>query len=471
MHEDKEKQCLLYLKVNCLNRLFWIKKNQENYSDAFTYLSKIDEVIPKITSEIKSINYKISNRLNKAQIKRVLEMEEESIKILKTILEEAKTFNDTPYFDENVKLLNSHLYNALGKSYLILGNKTNNYSLLDSANLYYKKSYDVTQTFTPKHPNSKLYYYFRKTEVLIAQKKFNEALKLINDYKKVNNGTKYKHREFFQKAICFHNLKKSDSAIFYSYKIINHKKDKCSRSNLITLYDILSKEYNSLNKQDSAYKYSSKTLNQYSLAKEKKEKTYQLLYKNDLKEAEELNKTLALKKQNSNYTILLFATPLIGILTIITFFYRKEKKRNNKLFKKLNETRKIVNQENNIVKKEYNIDDKLENEILSKLIEVEKNLEFLKPDFSINKLASELQTNSTYISFVFNNKKEESFKQYYTKLKIDYIKDKLKNDSTFRKYSIQTLAEEVGYSNASAFSRAFKKFTGTTPSKFLKTLE
>ncbi|WP_158091362.1 helix-turn-helix domain-containing protein [Tenacibaculum holothuriorum] len=468
LKETPNRQCLLYLKINCYNRLFWIKKNQENYTEAYQYLISMNEVIDRIDSPIKKHQYSVSNKLNKAQIKRVLNMDREAINILLDVVFKAKKVNDTAFISENLKLINSHLYNSLGKSYLILASKTDNTQLLDSANIYFDKSYEVTKTFNPIHKSSKLFYYYRKTEVLIAQKKFKEAIKLINEYKNINNGLNYKHREFFQKAICFHNLNKADSAIYHANKLLNDKKDKCSRSNLITLYDILSKQYLNLNKQDSAYKYSSKTLEEFQIARNNKEETYQLLYKNDLKNAQELNNSLIekSKKENSSY-MLFIAIPAISIIAIIAFFYRKEKKRNKKLYKKII----TVTEEPETTKKEYNIDEKLEKEILNKLYKIKENHEYLQPDFSINKIANELNTNSTYISFVFNSKKEESFKQYYTKLKIEYIIDKLKTDKTYRMYSIQTLAEEVGYSNASAFSRAFKKHTGVTPSIFLKTLD
>lgn len=468
LKETPNRQCLLYLKINCFNRLFWIKKNQENYTDAYQYLIRMNEVIDRVESPIKRYQYSVSNKLNKAQIKRVLNMDREAINILTEAIFKAKRVNDSAYLSENLKLINSHLYNSLGKSYLILGNKTDNTKLLDSANIYFDKSYNVTKTFNPIHKNSKLFYYYRKTEVLIAQKKFKEAIKLINEYKNINNGLNYKHREFFQKAICFHNLDKADSAIYHANKLLHNKKNKCSRSNLITIYDILSKQYLNLNKQDSAYKYSSKTLEEFHIAKNNKEETYQLLYKNDLKNIQELNNSLIEKNKKENSSYILFVTiPSICIIVIIAFFYRKEKKRNKKLYKKIVSTP----EEPETTKKEYNIDEKLEKEILDKLYKIKENHEYLQPDFSINKIANELNTNSTYISFVFNSKKEESFKQYYTKLKIEYIINKLKTDKTYRMYSIQTLAEEVGYSNASAFSRAFKKHTGVTPSIFLKTLD
>ncbi|WP_366943585.1 helix-turn-helix domain-containing protein [uncultured Polaribacter sp.] len=36
---------------------------------------------------------------------------------------------------------------------------------------------------------------------------------------------------------------------------------------------------------------------------------------------------------------------------------------------------------------------------------------------------------------------------------------------------MKSLAEEIGYTNASAFARAFKKYKGITPSEYLKMLK
>jgi AraC-like DNA-binding protein len=47
----------------------------------------------------------------------------------------------------------------------------------------------------------------------------------------------------------------------------------------------------------------------------------------------------------------------------------------------------------------------------------------------------------------------------------------LKEEKRFRNYTIQSLAEEVGYTNASAFTRAFKKHKRISPSEFIKSLK
>ena len=46
----------------------------------------------------------------------------------------------------------------------------------------------------------------------------------------------------------------------------------------------------------------------------------------------------------------------------------------------------------------------------------------------------------------------------------------LTEERKYRNYTIKSLAEEVGYTNASAFTRAFKKYKGNTPSDFIKCL-
>ena len=72
---------------------------------------------------------------------------------------------------------------------------------------------------------------------------------------------------------------------------------------------------------------------------------------------------------------------------------------------------------------------------------------------------------------MFNKNYNEPFKQYFTRLRIEHVVNLLKTKPKFRLYSMQALAEEIGYNSTSAFTRAFKKQVGVSPSVFLKTLE
>ncbi|MGG6230568.1 helix-turn-helix domain-containing protein [Tenacibaculum sp. SDUM215027] len=466
--KTKDLTCLIDRKIAALNRLFWIKKNQEKYEEAYSVLIKYEyEVLNHPIKDQKWIRNKLGLALSKAVIKNKLNMQEKSKNILLNIISESKTpilknVQNNSFFLQ----WKANSFNCLGNTYMSINSKQPNKVYLDSADYYFDKAYKIAQLFNPQHKDSEIIYNFRKTEILMARKEFSKAIDLINNYKKISNGSPYLHREYFQKAISFHNLNNSDSAIYYSNKFLK-KYEKCEPSKLITLYDILSNEYNQLNKLDSAYKYSKLTLEQFNLTKDNKEKTFNLFYNNNFNKAQKLNSTIQQRETNKQRKLIISFIALLLTFIIITFYLlKKEKEKKKELILILNENKPVETE-----KKEYNIDEVLETKILNEFKNVTNNLDFLKPEFSINYIAEKLDTNTTYISFVFNKHHNESFKQYCTKLKINYVVEKLKTDKNFRKYSIQAIAEEIGYTNASAFTRAFKKHIGVTPSIFLKDIE
>ena len=63
------------------------------------------------------------------------------------------------------------------------------------------------------------------------------------------------------------------------------------------------------------------------------------------------------------------------------------------------------------------------------------------------------------------------FSAYISELRIDLCVDKLKNDQTFRKYTMNAIAHEIGFNNAESFSKAFHRRTGIYPSYFIRELE
>jgi AraC-like DNA-binding protein len=79
-------------------------------------------------------------------------------------------------------------------------------------------------------------------------------------------------------------------------------------------------------------------------------------------------------------------------------------------------------------------------------------------------------SNSSYVSKVINHFKQKSFSQYINDLRIDFVVEQLKTNKTWRKYTIQALANEIGFSSPDSFTRAFYKKTGIKTSYFLKNL-
>lgn len=82
-----------------------------------------------------------------------------------------------------------------------------------------------------------------------------------------------------------------------------------------------------------------------------------------------------------------------------------------------------------------------------------------------------METNPKYLSQVINFYEQKSFSTYIRDLRIQYAVKELKANPILRKYSIQSIAEELGFNSPQSFSKAFYKKTGIYPSYFIRELE
>ncbi|GAA4106205.1 hypothetical protein GCM10022393_00530 [Aquimarina addita] len=114
---------------------------------------------------------------------------------------------------------------------------------------------------------------------------------------------------------------------------------------------------------------------------------------------------------------------------------------------------------------------KIIEDILDKLQNFEISNKFLSSDINLNSLATQLNTNSKYLSKAINQKKNKSFTQYINDLRIEYLIKKLHSDNSYSKYSIKALSEEIGFKTSNAFSRAFLKKMEMYPSHYINQLK
>ena len=112
-----------------------------------------------------------------------------------------------------------------------------------------------------------------------------------------------------------------------------------------------------------------------------------------------------------------------------------------------------------------------EEKLLAKLNKFEKTNLFNNKNISLPFLAGRFETNTKYLSYVINTHKEKDFNNYINELRINYIIEKLKNDPQYRNFKLASLADEVGFSSHSKFSKIFKKVTSLSPSLFIKYLQ
>lgn len=107
-------------------------------------------------------------------------------------------------------------------------------------------------------------------------------------------------------------------------------------------------------------------------------------------------------------------------------------------------------------------------ELLDKLNDFENSKLFLSKQISLPFLAAELDTNIKYLSEVIKHSKGKKFNAYINDLKIQYIINLLKTDSSYLNYKVSYLAEISGFSSHSAFTAVFKSMTGMLPNDFIQ---
>ncbi|HRP90063.1 MAG TPA: helix-turn-helix domain-containing protein [Edaphocola sp.] len=109
-------------------------------------------------------------------------------------------------------------------------------------------------------------------------------------------------------------------------------------------------------------------------------------------------------------------------------------------------------------------------QLLSGLERFEKGKGYLKPQCSLASVASKLDTNTKYLSYMIHEHKAKDFNKYINELRIKYITSKLITDEKYLDYKIAALAEECGFSSHSKFSKVFKEHTQLSPSVFIEKL-
>lgn len=105
------------------------------------------------------------------------------------------------------------------------------------------------------------------------------------------------------------------------------------------------------------------------------------------------------------------------------------------------------------------------------LKELEEHMQIHQPylatGYNIKSLAQELGMPGYQLSAFLNRQMGVNFNDYLNQYRIDYCKDLIHN-GTAGSLNLKGLATKCGFHNRNTFTLAFKKFTGYTPSIYLK---
>ena len=125
--------------------------------------------------------------------------------------------------------------------------------------------------------------------------------------------------------------------------------------------------------------------------------------------------------------------------------------------------------EKNSVQSKYQksaLTDTLSDSCYQKLKQVMRTKElFLMNDLTLPTLAGELKISTHHLSQVINEKRGQSFYDYINSQRIEKAQEHLQLPENIL-VSIATIGFNVGFNSLSAFNKAFKKFTGMTPSQY-----
>lgn len=94
--------------------------------------------------------------------------------------------------------------------------------------------------------------------------------------------------------------------------------------------------------------------------------------------------------------------------------------------------------------------------------------EFCEFDFTLNKLANMIGSNTRYVSFIINDVYGKNFKTYLNEYRIKEAMIRLLDAEVYGSYTIKAIAESVGYRSQTNFIVVFKKITGLPPSVYQK---
>ncbi len=321
-------------------------------------------------------------------------------------------------------------------------------------------------------------FYTANGIALYHKGEYDKAIKYLSDAENnlLNEDVpekRYLVNNTFFIAKCFYAQQNYQKSINKIHEVIDMVDDDEYNTEAIDLYNLLAKSNKAMGNDEEAIQWYEKSIELDKRSKKEKDNTIETIYEKE-KEilGEEIN---ILEKIKSKIISVLLLLILIIAITLIVYF--KKQKSNklvfNKLIEKINtlETRKDKKPKLSNAPKEMVIDDQKVHKVLKELEKLEKQEYFLKVDCNLGSMSKKIKTNTLYLSKIIKNYKEKSFNEYINDLRINYALRRLKNDKTFRLFSIKSIALEIGYKSDHSFVKHFKAKTGLNPSYYIKNLQ
>lgn len=202
----------------------------------------------------------------------------------------------------------------------------------------------------------------------------------------------------------------------------------------------------------------------------------------EIEKMNEEQKTLTLKQERDRQLLWVVSGFLILALLLITllFINRNHIKRKNRVLYENNiallaadEQRRQMDEEQNRANAEKygttRMDEQSTEELWQNIIHVmEYSQEIFDESFNVARLAELIKAKPNYVSQAINQHEEWTFSSLLGHYRIREACRRMNDTTNYGDYTIEGIAQSVGYSSRSHFVRIFKKQTGLTPSDYIK---
>ncbi|MGV3696993.1 tetratricopeptide repeat protein [Flavobacterium sp.] len=435
-------------------------KALDNYLLADRYISKVGN--PVLTHKIK---YCIS------QIKYYLGFYHEAIALLRECVDYYEEENDHAYLSS---------LHTLGLCYARIGEH-------QSASKMNELGIEQIHLFD----ENRMQYYFEHSEGINQYYlgSFNEAIKRL---KEAVNGIK-QSKDYANEAVAYFyigqsywSLKQFDNALSYFKKVDEiFQRENYMLPDLRKGYENLIEYYTRKKDTPNQLFYINQLLKvDRLLAEDYKHLLIKVVKEYDTKELLKAKETIENSMQFTRVT----ACIVVSLMSVTIGYLIYRNRRNKKLFEELmsrdtSNSNVIIDFEeyeadnSDIVDSDVNqksgpeISPDIEIGILKKLEKFEATKKYLETDLNLAKMATILHTNSKYVTKVVAKHRGKGTIEYITELKLDYIIEMLKTNSKYRNYTNKALGEDAGFKTTQNFTRAFKSYTGISPTYFIYKLK
>lgn len=491
-----------YLCVKACSAAGQIYTQKENYSKAFDlYLKGI-----RISEEIGFDELLAGLYTNIGNIYSVFTDHQQAISYYKMALEHARKNGDK---NNEIRIL------------VNLSGVCCYENLTEEAKVYY----DEMMKLAGKDSLFQYFGYLNKALILSNEKKYESAILCFEksaDYaNRVKLEPQYTGSVYGELAKLYEKMGEKDSAIYYSLINVEYTEEHNLMYMLIESLKALARLYDEKGDIGKSLHYKDRYLvvsdSLFSMEKFNKMKNAQFIYEMDKNyqeitslTTEKAHKEIQIKTQR-RFLIIISSGMLIFIIFLIIVYTQKRKlhlaykdlfSRNNEILQsdlQIKELRveyenklagekmryeKLEQQTQTLVTNKEPREEKYEEVKLysvNKLTDLQKEnlisdinkiMEttdiFCDCDFSLERLAELIGSNSRYVSQIINETYTKNFRTFVNEYRIKEARLRLMNTEQYGNYTIKTIAESVGYKSHTSFIDIFKKTTGITPSIYQK---